>query len=143
MKNETGLLHFSVSHFSVWSSSFIWFCLRLICASRYPESDTQTVPAINSDNRGSQIDQLFVCELRPGLFKHILRHMPFADQSDRLGPGQSGSFSVSVECRLSPRVESIEPLLGFPIRSRILCMHVNAKSATIDLRSASLDQFNQ
>src|SRR5215813_4147501 len=106
MKNGTGLLHFSVSHFSVshfsvWSSSFIGFCLRLICASGYPESDTQAVPPINGDNRGSQIDQLFVRELRPGLFKHILRHMPLADQSNRLCPGQSGPFSVSVEWGLS------------------------------------------
>src|SRR5215813_12283152 len=138
MKNGTGLLHFSVSHFSVshfsvWSSSFIGFCLRLICAGRYPESDTQAVPAINGDYRSSQIDQLFVCELRPGLFKHVLRHMPFADQGDRLRPGQSGSFAVRVERRLSPRIERVEPLLGFPIRSRVLCMHVNTKGATIDL----------
>src|SRR5215813_4776554 len=111
MKNETGLLHFSVSHFSVWSSSFIWFCLRLIRASRNPESDTQTVPAINSDNRGSQIDQLFVCELRPGLFKYILRHMPLTDQSDRLRPGQSGSFAVRIERGLPPRIKGVEPLL--------------------------------
>src|SRR5262245_25340038 len=106
---------------------------RLICASRYPESDTQTVPAIDGDNRDGQVDQFFVRELPAGLLEYVLRRMPHADQRDRLCPCQSGPFAVCVERRLAPCVKRVEPLLCLTVRPRILRMHVDAISATIDL----------
>src|SRR5215467_3575437 len=86
---------------------FIMLCRRLIRAGRHAESDAKTIPSIDGDYRGGQIDQLFVRELRPGLLKYVVRHMLLADQSDRLRPSQSRSLAVGVERSLAPCVERV------------------------------------
>jgi hypothetical protein len=50
-----------------------------------------------------------------------------------LDPCQRGPLALVEERRLAPRIESVQPLLGFAGRASIKRVHVDAESAAVDL----------
>src|SRR5882762_235208 len=85
----------------------------------------------------------FFAELLANLVIVGIRSVRLGNQSQRLGPRQSGPLAFGVEGRLTPGIEFVQPLFRLAHCARILGMHVNAVRAAIDLRSAHLDQMNQ
>src|SRR6516225_4161501 len=70
-------------------------------------------------------------------------NMSLRDQGHRLGPGKGGALALAVVRRFMPCVQQIEALLRLATSARFARMHMDAIGATIDLRSAGLDQIDQ
>jgi hypothetical protein len=69
--------------------------------------------------------------------------MVHANQRDGFGESERGTFAFGEERSFTPGGDGVEPLLGFANGARVFGVHVEAVSASIDLRSAELYQFEQ
>src|ERR1700691_3494939 len=77
------------------------------------------------------------------LLKYVVGSVPLANAGDGFGPGQSGPFTIGVKGSFAPRVQAVKALLGLTCGARVLSMHVDTESTTIDLRSAQPHQFQE
>ena len=69
--------------------------------------------------------------------------MSVGDERDGFGVGESGAFAIAVPRAFAPRVKRVEALFGFTYSAQVLPVHVEAVGASVDLRSAQLDQVQQ
>src|SRR5690242_8669961 len=115
----------------------------LIRSRNGAKCDGEAVPAIDGHNCQSQLCKFFLRKVLPCVLENFVRHMVLRDQRNRLSPRQSRLFTFGIKRRLPPRWQTIQPLFGFALRARVLGVHVEAEGATVDLRSAHADQFQQ
>src|SRR5258706_11221690 len=59
------------------------------------------------------------------------------------GPGEGGALAVGEEGSLTPGFERVEALLGFSDGAGVDGMHVEAVTATVDLRGAHFDKVDE
>ena len=64
-------------------------------------------------------------------------------QSDGFDPAQRRALAFAVNRGLAPGVQQVHALVGFAELARVARVHSEAIGATVDLRSADLDQFAQ
>src|SRR5205807_591615 len=107
------------------------------------EANGKAVPSIDRYNSQRQINQLLLAKVLTHLFVNGIWRVFLADQREFFGPEQGCALALGVEWRLAPGVEFVEALLALTHRAGILTMHIDAVSATIDLRGTHLDQFEQ
>src|SRR5205085_11226993 len=73
---------------------------------------------------------------------HVVRRTLGRDQSQRVGPGQSGTLAITVDRRLMPGGEEIDALLGLAIPAGLLAVHVDAIGAAVEDRDRKSTRLN-
>jgi hypothetical protein len=61
------------------------------------------------------------------------------DERQGLGPPQGRALALGVQRRLTPAVQKVDALLGFPMCAGLAGVQVDAEGAAIELRRAALD----
>ncbi len=75
--------------------------------------------------------------------EQAVRQRPLTEAGELLGPGQGGALARGEVGGFLPDAERLQTLLGLAGLARVVGMHVHAVGATVDLRSAQVDQFDQ
>src|SRR5207249_12286970 len=124
-----GCLHYLLSRGVTYGAR----CCGLVVTGFSPESDVQTIPAINGGDGKREIRDFRFTELPANLLEYRVWNVTFSHQRYGFGPGQSCPFAFGVKRCFRPGVELIQSLLALSAGSAVLPVHVNAVSTTIDL----------
>src|SRR6185437_9743490 len=116
---------------------------RLIRSRDGPHRDRQPVPRVDRGHGHRQRHDFLLRKLLLYLLIDFIRHMSLRNQCYSLGPRQRRPLAIGIKRRFFPRIQSIESLLRLARRPRVFGMHVEAICASIDLRRAHFDEFEQ
>src|SRR6516162_8235128 len=113
--------------------------------TRQPRCDTKrnrgSIPGIDRDHRGSEIDEFLFREMTARLVVHVIRYVTVADLRHRFGPGEGGTLACAVDWCLAPGVEQMHPLVALAMLACIVGVHDDAVGAAVDLRGADFDEI--
>src|SRR5579863_1907589 len=115
----------------------------LICARLRAETDGEAIPAIDCDDRECQVHQFLFAEILAHLLVEFIRDVVIRNQCHTLCPREGRTLAFRVVRGFAPRIEAVETLLALASNSRIFPVHIETKSAPIELRSTQPDQFEQ
>lgn len=116
------------------SYAFLWFA---------SERDAHAVPEIDHADDGGEVHEFFIGEMLFHFGINFIGRTGFGHVSDGFRPGEGGAFAIGEKRRFPPRSQAIEPLLRFAQVPGFGGVHIEAKSAAIDLRNPYIDERAQ
>ena len=115
----------------------------MIQASRRTKWNCEPIPSVDSDNRECEIDDFLFAKLTPDKIIQLRVYPFWSNMRQGLRPSQGSAFSLVEEWRFAPSCKCIQPLLGLACDPSILCMHVNAIGAAVQLGYPRFNEFHQ
>src|SRR5690606_33339111 len=116
---------------------------RPVIAGGFGECDREPVPAIDLNDAQGQDDELLLAEEPTCALVHLIRHLLALEPCDSFRPLECCTLAVRVHRRFAPRGQQVKTLLRLSREAGILRLHVDAETATIELRPAHLDEVQE
>jgi hypothetical protein len=99
------------------------------------------VPQVDHGHDGGQAADFLVGEVRPQAAPDP-REVGFpVENGQRFGPGQSRLLAFAEVVDMLPDDHPVQPFAGFAVLPDLLCVHLDAKGALVDLRRAQLNEM--